>query len=136
MTTLKNLSLDFYCKYYKMNNNYSSSNLTPSFSFYAINPFDISTLCPSHVKILKKNCFSQIFMNSSIQPNFDMKNSKIELIFPDFFIFIFIFASISQKWLKKMSLRKFPHNLILTWRIQKSDSFFHIFSSSSSFLSR
>ena len=37
MTTLKNLSLHFYCKYYKMNNNYSSSKLTPSFCFYAIN---------------------------------------------------------------------------------------------------
>ena len=32
-------------------------------------------------------------MKSSIKPNFDMDNSKIELIF----IFIFIFASISQK---------------------------------------
>ena len=30
-----------------------------------------------------------------------MSNSKIELIFPIFFIFIFIFASISQKCLKK-----------------------------------
>ena len=34
-------------------------------------------------------------MKSATQPNFDMENSKIELIFPNFSIFIFIFASIS-----------------------------------------
>ena len=49
----------------------------------------------------KKKRFSEIFMKSSIQPNFHMENSKIELIFPYFSILIFIFASISQKWLKK-----------------------------------
>ena len=36
MTTLKKSSLDFYRKYYKLNNNYSSSELTSSFSFYTI----------------------------------------------------------------------------------------------------
>ena len=49
-----------------------------------INPFDTSVLvCPSTAKISKKT-FSQIFMKSSTQPNFDMENSKIELIFPNF----------------------------------------------------
>ena len=36
MTTLKYLLLNFYHKYYEMNNNYSSSKFTSSFSFYAI----------------------------------------------------------------------------------------------------
>ena len=36
MATLKKSSLDFYRKYYKLNNYYSSSELTSSFSFYAI----------------------------------------------------------------------------------------------------
>ena len=60
-----------------------------------------------------------------------MDNSKIELISPNFFIFIFNFASISKKWLKKwvkwFFLRfswKFLYNLILIFRIQKSNSFF------------
>ena len=52
------------------------------------------------VKISKKNLFSQIFMKSSIEPNSDMESSKIELIFPNFFISIFSFASISQNVLK------------------------------------
>ena len=71
-----------------------------------------------------------------------MANSKIDFIFPNFF-FIFIFASISQKcfkrWVKKIFLGfswKLPYNLILIWRIKKSDSFSHIFSSSFSFLSQ
>ena len=40
-------------------------------------------------------------MKSFTQRNFDMDNSKIELVFPNFFIFILIFASISKKGLKK-----------------------------------
>ena len=36
-------------------------------------------------------------MKISVQPNFDMENSKIKLIFSIFFIFILIFALISQK---------------------------------------
>ena len=52
-------------------------------------------------KNFKKTLFPQIFMNRSIQPNFDMGNSKIKLIFSNFLIFIFIFPSISQKCLKK-----------------------------------
>ena len=71
-----------------------------------LNPFETSVLvCPSQVKISKKNSFPQIFMKSFMQPKFNMENSKIELIFSNFFIFIFIFASISQechkKWVKK-----------------------------------
>ena len=74
-----------------------------------INPFSTSVLVgPSQAKISKKK-FSQIFMNSFMQPNFNMENSKIEFIFPNFFIFIFIFASISKKchkkWIKKFFLR-------------------------------
>ena len=74
-----------------------------------------------------------------------MENSKIELIFPYFFIFIFIFALISQKCPKNGSkffvhrfTSKLPYNLTLIWRIQKSNLFspIYIFSSSSSFLSR
>ena len=56
-----------------------------------------------------------------------MENSKIELIFPYFFIFIFTFASISLKCPKNGSkffvhrfTSKLPYNLILIWRIQKS----------------
>ena len=82
-------------------------------------------------------------MKSSIYPNIDMKNSKFQLIFPYFFILIFILASISQKclkkWVKKISLRfswKLPHILILIWRIQKSKAFSHMFLSSFSFLPR
>ena len=78
-----------------------------------------------------------------MSPNFDMENSKIKIIFPNFFIFTFIFVSISQKCLKKWVknfLLGFPwklsHNLILIWRIRKSDSFFHSFSSSFLFLPR
>ena len=62
-----------------------------------------------------------------------MKNSKIKLFFPHFFINIFIFASISQKCLKEwvnffpQILWKLLYNLILIWRIQKLHSFFHIF---------
>ena len=52
-------------------------------------------------KNLKKN-FSQIFKKSCTKPNFDMENSKIKLIFPIFFIFIFIFATITQECLKKI----------------------------------
>ena len=62
-----------------------------------------------------------------------MKNSKIELIFSKFFFFILIFASISQKYLKKWAkivlLRlswKLPHNLI--WSTQNSNTFFPTFS--------
>ena len=72
-----------------------------------------------------------------------MGNSKIELIFPNSFVFIYIFASISQKfhkkWVKNFFLGfswKLPHELILTWRIQNSGSFFQISSSSSSFVLR
>ena len=71
-----------------------------------------------------------------------MENAKTKLIFPTCFIFIFIFASLIKtinKWVKKIFLGfswKLPYNLILIWKIQKSDSFFHIFSSSSSFLLR
>ena len=77
----------------------------------------------------------------------DMDNSKIKLIFQKTFVFIFVFVLISQKWLKKpvkqFFLRfswKFLYNLIWIWKIQKSNSFFQIFLSSSlsssSFLSR
>ena len=69
-----------------------------------------------------------------------MENSNIEGISPCFFTYIFIFSSISQerpkKWVNFFYLRfsgKLPHNLILLWIIQKSNSFSHIFSSSSSF---
>ena len=80
---------------------------------------------------MSQNFFQQIFMKSAIEPNFDMDNSKVKPIFPNFFIFIFTFASISQKWLKKLVkiffLRyswKYLYNLILIWRNQKSNSFF------------
>ena len=70
-----------------------------------------------------------------------MDNSKIEPIFPYFFIFIFIFALISQKWLKKWVKkfflrfpRKFPYNLILIWRIHGSNSFSQNFLFTSPFL--
>ena len=72
-----------------------------------------------------------------------MKNSKIELFSQVFSSLIFIFASISQKWFKKwlknFFLRfswKFPYNLILIWRIQRSNLFSHNFSFASSFLPR
>ena len=45
--------------------------------------------------------FPQIFMKIAIEPNSDVENSKIKLIFPIFFIYTFIFALISQKYLKK-----------------------------------
>ena len=41
-----------------------------------------------------------------------MENSKIELIFPYFLIFIFIFASISQKMAYKMSQKRFSRNFM------------------------
>ena len=85
--------------------------------------------------------FSPIFIKITTYPNFDMENSKIENIFPNFFTFIFIFDSINQKFLKKwvkIFFNRFswrlPNNLILMWIIQKSNSFFQIFSSSFSFL--
>ena len=70
-----------------------------------------------------------------------MENAKIKLIFPHLFIYIFIFAWISQESLKKwvqifFFLRfswKFPYKLILIWTIQKSNWFFQVFSSSSSY---
>ena len=72
-----------------------------------------------------------------------MENSKLKLIFPYFFIFIFILASISQKCPKNGSklfvhrfASKLPYNRILIRRIQKSNLFSHIFSASSSFLPR
>ena len=72
-----------------------------------------------------------------------MENSKIELIFPYFFIFIFIFGLISQKWLKKsfknVLLRfswKLPYKLILIREIHVSNSFSQIFSFRFSFLPR
>ena len=90
---------------------------------------------------MSPNFFSQIFMKITTYPNFNVENLKTENIFPYFFLFIFIFASISQKypkkWVKTFSNRfswKLPHDLILIWIIQKSNSFSQIFSSSSSFL--
>ena len=61
--------------------------LTPSM-FFSDNNFE-------------KKLFSQIFMKSSSEPNFDMENSRINLIFQYFFVSIFIFTLISQKCLKK-----------------------------------
>ena len=56
------------------------------------------------------------------------------IIFPNFFIFIFIFPRLVKNGLKNETKFffgrfswKLPHKLILIWRIQKSDSFFHIF---------
>ena len=70
-----------------------------------------------------------------------MENSKIRLIFPCFFIFVFIFALTSQKcsekWVKYFFHRfpwKFLYNLILMWRIQISNSFSQIVSFTSPFL--
>ena len=40
-------------------------------------------------------------MKRSLQPNFDMENKAIVLVFSNVLIFIFTFASISQKFLKK-----------------------------------
>ena len=51
-----------------------------------------------------------------------MDDSKIELIFPNFFIFIFIFTSISQKMIKKMSQKVFS-------QIFMKIPIYHIFSS-------
>ena len=44
-----------------------------------------------------QNIFPTIFMKIDTYPNFDKENSKIEIVFPSFSIFIFVFASISQK---------------------------------------
>ena len=67
-----------------------------------------------------------------------MKNSKIELIFLYFFIFNFIFVSMSQKCPKNgpkffvyRFTSKLPYNLTLIWRIQKLNVLSHIFSHSS-----
>ena len=72
-----------------------------------------------------------------------MENSNFRFIFQNFFIFIFIFASISRKSLKnrvKYFLLRFSwklvYNLILGWRIRILGLFFKISSSSSSFLLR
>ena len=51
---------------------------------------------------MSQNFFSPIFMKITTYPNFDIENSKIKNIFPCFFIFIFIFASIGQKCPKKL----------------------------------
>ena len=70
-----------------------------------------------------------------------MDNSKIKLNLQKFFIFIFIFALICQKclkkWVKNLLLQfpwKLPQILILIWRIQKLKTIPNILSSSSSFL--
>ena len=82
-------------------------------------------------------------MKNSIKPNFDMGNSKLELIFSYFFIFIFMFASIYQdypkKWVEFFYHRfswKVPYNPSLIWRIQKLNSFLQIFFFSFFFLPR
>ena len=66
-----------------------------------------------------------------------MENLKIELSFPYFFSFIFIFALIGQKCPKNGSrffvhrfTSKLPYNLILIWRIQRRFLFSQDFSSS------
>ena len=103
--------------------------------------FIFASISQKCLKNWVKFFFSHIFMKIATQPNFDMENSKIGLIFPYFFTFIFIFASISQKcpknWVIFFPLRfswKLPYNWIVIWRIQKSDSISHVFSFSSSFL--
>ena len=73
----------------------------------AINPFDTSVLvCPSQVKYFEKKLFSEIFMKSSLEPNFEYGEFKNRTHFPKYFIFISIFASIRQKyrtrWVKKI----------------------------------
>ena len=54
----------------------------------------------------------QIFMKIAIRPNFDMENSKIKLIFQNLFIYIFIFASFSQRMAYKMSQKIFMKSQI------------------------
>ena len=68
---------------------------------------------------------------------------KTRTHFPIFFIFIFIFASINQKYPKNGSkvfahrfTSKLPYNLILIWRIHRSNSYSQIFPLTSSFLPR
>ena len=56
--------------------------------------------------------FSQISMKIATKPKFDMEKSKIGLIFPYFFIFIFSLASSSEKSLKKWP--SYKNKLILT----------------------
>ena len=66
-----------------------------------------SSFLPRFVKNVLKiglKVFSQIFMKTATQPDFDMENSKIEISFSHLFIFIFIFVSICLKcpknWVK------------------------------------
>ena len=71
-------------------------------------PFDTFVLvCTSQVKISKKKIFSQIFMKSSIQPNLDIKNSKIELIFPIFSSSFSFLPPLVNNGLKSMSQKFF-----------------------------
>ena len=102
----------------------------------------LQVFCTLSLICVSSNC-GTIYIKIAIKPNFDMDNSKIELIFPYFFIFIFIFGLISQKWLKKsfknVLLRfwwKLPYKLILIRKIHGSNSFSQIFSFRFSFLPR
>ena len=113
-------------------------------SYFHIFSF-IFLLLPRFIKnVLKKRVkffFHRFSSKVPYKPNFYMVKSKIKLIFPSFLIYIFIFASIRQKclknWVNCFLLRfswKFLPNLILICGIQKSNSFFQVFSSSSLFL--
>ena len=131
------LSLDFSLTNHNHDNcgDFSYVNKNNFSNIIYINPFNTSVLvCPSQV---------QIFMKSFIQPNFDVENSKIESIFP-YFSSSFSFLP----WLIKNVLKngskfffhkfswKLPYNLILIWRIQRSNSFSQIFSFTFLFLPR
>ena len=56
-----------------------------------------------------QNFFPWILMKISVKPNFDMEHSKSELIFSILFIFILIFALISQKSFQNESKKFFSN---------------------------
>ena len=94
----------------------------------------------SEKELSKKNFYLRFLWKISYRLILIWKIQKSNSFY-QFFIFIFIFASISQKCLQKLvksfSLLfswKLPHFLILKWKMQKLKTFPPIFSPSFSFL--